>query len=343
MGVFAAPSSMLHTMPEPSAQSVPGEASRMGWLTKWFHGPSADPMETGVPSAAGPGVIAYQPPPASMPTASSSGAAAKTAWRGNGAVPAFAQNSPSQTTPLDTAARSPMGQGSPTAADAATPADEARRLREQGHAKDREGDLAAAEAIYRQAIGADPTSAAAVNDLGLCLARQGRLDASAAVLRQAIMMRPDKQLYRNNIATVLVEVGEIDEALTHLKTVCGPAAAHYNVGQILTRSGKTDEAVAQFEQALELDPNLRPAFDALTRITQPAADASFAQSTVQSTGEAESLAAMSDAPAPRVATATAASVAPQSESTPVESDADEEPEFTGPPSFPRLLPPVLNR
>ena len=141
-----------------------------------------------------------------------------------------------------------------------------KALRELGHMEDRLGNLTHAEQHYRQALGANPASAAATNDLGLCLARQGQMEASLATFGQAIQMRPAKSLYRNNIATVHVQLGQTDEALTHLKTVYTPSTATFNLGQLLARAGKTEEAAHQFREALALDPSSTPAREALANI-----------------------------------------------------------------------------
>lgn len=346
IGALAAPTSMIHTLPATSAQSASTGSGPFSWATKWFRekpadGPAAGPIAGQAPTATHglpTDAIAYQPPssaplgrqavavatPAAATAAHAAAqpAAMNNAWHGFSA-------SPAPRTPISQVTAGIGGPGG----EGATPADDARALREQGHANDRAGDLAAAELLYRQAIAADPTSAAAVNDLGLCLARQGKLEPSAAVLHQAIMMRPDKQLYRNNMATVLVELGRTDEALAQLNTVCEPATAHYNVGQLLVRGGKPLEAQTQFEQAIAVDPSLAPAHEALAKLTIPASGAAPAQAIAAQ--RPEPLAVAQAAPAPVEATM------PVEPATPDEDD--QVAPLSGPPSFPRLLPPVLSR
>jgi Flp pilus assembly protein TadD len=352
----AAPASMMHTLPcgPQQSQSAPAEKGPFSWATKWFQD---KPTEVAAPPEGLPtGVLAYQPPTTAAPMARPAIAVAtpvapqqvamNNAWHGFGGIPTPAVSTPSDTTPIHQAPRTSIAQvtpslGDPISAGASTPADEARSLREQGHAKDRAGDLAAAEQLYRQSLAADPTSAASVNDLGLCLARQGKLEPSAAVLRQAIMMRPDKQLYRNNIATVLVEMGKTDEALSHLQTVSSPAAAHYNVGQLLVRGGKTDEAKAQFAEAIQIEPSLGAAREALAKLDTPTPQALVNQQPKQEPTRPEPIAVAQAAPAfPQLP-----QQSPVSDITPLEpAPADDANALlSGPPSFPRLLPPVLSR
>jgi tetratricopeptide (TPR) repeat protein len=124
---------------------------------------------------------------------------------------------------------------------------------------DRAGNLDRAVEIYRQAISAHPQDAAAYNDLGLCLARQERYGESADALRRAVDLQQDNPLYRNNLAAVLVELGRNDEALSHLAAAHGPAVAHYNLGYLLFKSDKPQQAAPFIQKALALDPQMAPA------------------------------------------------------------------------------------
>ncbi|MBW3596219.1 MAG: tetratricopeptide repeat protein [Planctomycetes bacterium] len=142
---------------------------------------------------------------------------------------------------------------------------------------DRAGNLERAAEIYRQAIQAHPQEAAAYNDLGLCLARQNRLAGAIGSLQHAAELQPASPLYRNNLATVLVDAGRAEEALAHLIAVHAPAAAHYNVGYLLYRAGRRDEAVGYLQQASSIDPQMAPAASLLAlmsgrRETPAAAD-----------------------------------------------------------------------
>jgi tetratricopeptide (TPR) repeat protein len=131
---------------------------------------------------------------------------------------------------------------------------------------DRAGNFDRAEETYRRAIAAHPREAAAYNDLALCLARRNRLTESADFLRKAVQLQGDSVLYRNNLATVLAEMGRTDEALTHLTAAHGPAVANYNLGYLLHKSGRSQEATACLRRALEIDPQMAPAEQLLASI-----------------------------------------------------------------------------
>jgi len=132
-------------------------------------------------------------------------------------------------------------------------------LRAAARMEDRQAQLQVAEALYRQAVTANPQDAAAHNDLGLCLARQGRLEESVQEIEQAIHLQPGKPLYRNNVATVLVELRQDQKALAHLSAVHGPAEANYNLGQLMIQRGRQQEALVYFQVALAQNPSLRQA------------------------------------------------------------------------------------
>ncbi len=139
-------------------------------------------------------------------------------------------------------------------------------LRAAARMEDRAGHLDWAEYLYQRAATANPHHAGTLNDLGLCLARQGKLEQSVQTIEQAIHLQPDKALYRNNVATVLVELRQDQKALAHLTAVHAPGEASYNMGQLLLRRGRTDEAEEYLVAALQQDPELQEAQAALAAL-----------------------------------------------------------------------------
>ena len=126
--------------------------------------------------------------------------------------------------------------------------------------------LPLAESLYQRAVSTNPQNAAALNDLGLCLAREGKLEPSVQVLEQAIHLQPDKSLYRNNAATVLVEMRQDQRALAHLAAVHNPAEANFNLGQLLVDRGRPADAATYFQAALQLNPGMQQAQDAIAKL-----------------------------------------------------------------------------
>ena len=140
--------------------------------------------------------------------------------------------------------------------------------------EDRQSNLPFAENLYQQAVTANPQNAAALNDLGLCLAREGKLEPSLQVLEQAIHLQPDKSLYRNNAATVLVEMRQDQRALAHLAAVHNPAEANFNLGQLLVDRGRPADAATYFQTALQLNPGMQQATDAIAKLVRSKAPTS---------------------------------------------------------------------
>ena len=136
---------------------------------------------------------------------------------------------------------------------------------------DRQGQLDRATESYLEATKFHPSSPTAFNDLGLCFARQRHYDDAVRALNRAVQLEPDRVLYRNNIAMVLVAQNRIDEALVHLTDAHGPSIAHYNLGCLLGKQGRTEVAVEHFQLALANDPTLADAHDWIDALTSEAA------------------------------------------------------------------------
>lgn len=139
-------------------------------------------------------------------------------------------------------------------------------LRAAARTEDRQGNLPVAEGLYQRALAANPQNAAALNDLGLCLAREGKLEPSAQVIEQAIQLQPDKSLFRNNAATVLVEMRQDQRALAHLSAVHNSAEANFNLGQLLIERGRAADAGPYFQAALQQNPGMQQAQEALAKL-----------------------------------------------------------------------------
>jgi tetratricopeptide (TPR) repeat protein len=88
----------------------------------------------------------------------------------------------------------------------------AREHFEAGSRHYKNGDLAAAEAAYRQVIAIKPGDPDARNNLGLVLADMKRLPEAEAEYREAIRLRPDVPNAYPNLGALLVETGRPQDA-----------------------------------------------------------------------------------------------------------------------------------
>jgi tetratricopeptide (TPR) repeat protein len=133
--------------------------------------------------------------------------------------------------------------------------------------------------LYQCAANAYPRQALVHNNLGLCYARQSRLDEAAAALGRAVQLEPKNPLYRNNLATVLVDQSKLREAMMHLQAAHGNAAAYYNMGYLLNKKGRTQEALQHFAWALKADPSMKAARQWVDHLQKTTAQARLSQPT----------------------------------------------------------------
>lgn len=118
----------------------------------------------------------------------------------------------------------------------------------------RAGDLAQAEAHYRQALPGRAT-AETHNGLGYVLARRGRADEAIAEFRTAIDIDPHFAPAYNNLADALEQQGKLDDAAEYYRRSLAerPSAPGYNaLGRVLRELGREDEAAVQFSKAQSL-------------------------------------------------------------------------------------------
>ena len=211
-------------------------------------------------------------------------------------------------------------------------------LRAAARMEDRQGNLPLAENLYGQAVTSNPQHAGALNDLGLCLARQGKLEPSRQVLEQAVQLQPSKALYRNNAATVLIEMRQDQLALAHLAAVHSPADANFNLGQLLVERGRAADAAPYFQAALQQNPGMVQAQEALAKVQGTQLTASMSPAVVPITPVAQTAATsmqpvvqqtQQQMPAAPQAAYPATAMAPTNESSSA--------------AQPRYLPPVATR
>ncbi len=77
--------------------------------------------------------------------------------------------------------------------------------------------------------------------------------------RENVSKNPKAWVAHDNLGTILVRLGKAEEAIRHweqaLRIKPNDAMAHYNLGLALLRTGKAQEAIEHFDQALQLKPD----------------------------------------------------------------------------------------
>jgi tetratricopeptide (TPR) repeat protein len=121
------------------------------------------------------------------------------------------------------------------------------------------GNVSAAEAEYKAALKLKPAYAWAHNNLGLLFASMpGRLPDAISEYEAALKIDRDMYVTRCNLANALAQQGnysaargQFDEALNSHPNY---ADGHVGLGVMLARMGRVDDAIAQFETALQIQP-----------------------------------------------------------------------------------------
>jgi Tfp pilus assembly protein PilF len=149
----------------------------------------------------------------------------------------------------------------------------ARRLFTEAYQLQMTGHLEEAIARYRESITCHPT-AEAHTFLGWTYSFQDRLDDAIAECEKAIALDPEFGNPYNDIGSYLFKQGKLDEAIPWLERAIAATRyeprhfPHCNLGRIFWAKGLLNRAIAEFERALEIDPQSRFAQGALDAIRQ---------------------------------------------------------------------------
>lgn len=123
------------------------------------------------------------------------------------------------------------------------------------------GQLAEAEALYRQVLQQQPQQVDALGLLGVLCCQRGDLDDGIALCRQAIALRPSYVHARENLGLALWKRAQelADEALWEYQQILAAQpdnlSAYNNLGVMLQEQGKDGEALAYYQQALAVNPS----------------------------------------------------------------------------------------
>jgi protein O-GlcNAc transferase len=126
-------------------------------------------------------------------------------------------------------------------------------------AEHRTGNVAAAEAMYRQILDRDRFFARAWHLLGVVLHQRGETRAAIEYIERAIGLEPQWSAFYSNLANVYWTAGRMLEAerivREGLELEPDSAPALITLGQVLQIMDRCDEAIGVFQQALALSPN----------------------------------------------------------------------------------------
>jgi tetratricopeptide (TPR) repeat protein len=130
-------------------------------------------------------------------------------------------------------------------------------------------DFDAAIAQYRAVLSLQPANARALAHLGLALASKGQTAAAIDALRRALELSPEYDDARRDLIGMLLGERMYAEAEKQSRALLarwpGDAEAHNRLGVALASVGRTEEAVAEFREAVRLNPQGEEARNNLAR------------------------------------------------------------------------------
>lgn len=131
------------------------------------------------------------------------------------------------------------------------------------------GELAQAERLYRQVLGADPRHSGALHLLGVLAVQSGKTEDAMNLIGQAIAINPHVAVYHGNLGTAYFALKRFDEAIACFREALRldpgdrDANAHYNLGAALYKQGRYEEAVTSFEATVRQKPEYVDALSSL--------------------------------------------------------------------------------
>lgn len=118
-------------------------------------------------------------------------------------------------------------------------------------------DPAWTEFLLRRAAAFDPDNPDVVLALGQLLRRAGSHAQALDLFRRHYELVPDDPLALGQVGVSLLDLGRFAEAESAFRQVLedvDDAGTHYNLGSVLSTTGRLDEARVELERALELEP-----------------------------------------------------------------------------------------
>lgn len=114
-----------------------------------------------------------------------------------------------------------------------------------------------------------PKDASLLNDIGYSYYNRGDWEKAESHLRRAVELAPNNKRAWLNLGLARAQLGQRAEALEAFEQAVSAAEAHANLAFVLAVQGLKDEAVAEYQRALEIEPALPVAREALAKLEAP--------------------------------------------------------------------------
>ena len=148
-----------------------------------------------------------------------------------------------------------------------------------------DGQYAAAIGHLLRAIELDPGFMKAHDNLGLCYEALGRFDEAVSSFEAAIRLNRESQPRSPwpalNLGLLLIKLDRLDQAEARFREAIGDdpgfPQAHYQLGLVLDDSGRAQDAIPELEEAARLDEGYAEPHFALARLYRRAGDSEKAR------------------------------------------------------------------
>jgi predicted O-linked N-acetylglucosamine transferase (SPINDLY family) len=121
-----------------------------------------------------------------------------------------------------------------------------------------EGDLVAAERLYRRLLAIQPNDVASLSNLGLIAFGSGRFDEAERLFSRAADLMPSHARAHAGLGAVRRELGRLEPAASSLSEALRlnpqDLESLTNLGMVLLALGRADEAKGHFVEVLNADP-----------------------------------------------------------------------------------------
>ena len=125
-----------------------------------------------------------------------------------------------------------------------------------------------ADAFFQKADQLKPNNADLYADYGYACYLRGDMEAAESWLKKAHNLRPREKRITSNLALVLGTQGRVEESLTYFRQFLDDAQAEANVGYALIQRGDFAAAREHYNEALNINPKLKPAQHALLQLAE---------------------------------------------------------------------------
>jgi Flp pilus assembly protein TadD len=125
---------------------------------------------------------------------------------------------------------------------------------------------------FKQALKLAPRDVELLNDYGYWLYLADRLEEAEKALATALEVNPEHKQVMNNLALVVGFRGRFQESLALFERCGSEADAHSNLAYVYARQRRFKEARRHYEKALELEPRMKAAAEALVQLNRRDAD-----------------------------------------------------------------------